>query len=187
MGGFFIFSNRSSFQFLVSLCLMNNLILHKVVKFTRSFPISQVFSLLIFYLSLLAHNFFVFSLLHDAFIVLVSDLLLDSLLWIKHHSVDALGNLLFDPEFLFPPLFVESFESFLIIKHVDCLLVGPVFYLCNEIDSPSKWRVIVFSILGRGRPFKSRKFTSGIHLNNLDNYIAKVLNLIILKKQTNNL
>ena len=84
-------------------------------------------------------------------------------------------------------LLIESLKFFFFIEHFNSLWIGPVFNFCNEVNPPCEGRVVIFSILCWSRPFKSRKFTSGIHLNNLDNYIAKGLILIILMKQTNNL
>lgn len=48
------FSQSGCFQFLISFCLMNNLVFHKFIKFTRAFSVSQLLFFLIFKFPLLA-------------------------------------------------------------------------------------------------------------------------------------
>ena len=59
---------------------MNDLVLHKLIKFPGSITISQLFLLLCLQSLLLADDFLVIELVLDSLLVLISDLLLNPLL-----------------------------------------------------------------------------------------------------------
>ena len=102
VGDVLILLNNGCLQFLVSLRLMDDLILHKLVEITR-FPISGHLSFLDVFL-LMSEDSFLVDLLFDSLLILVPHLLGDSLLRVKHESVHALGNLLFNAKLFLPPL-----------------------------------------------------------------------------------
>ena len=105
MGGLLHFSHSGSLQFFVALCLMNNLVFHKFIEFPGTFALCQLFPLLRLQPLLRSNDLLIVELVLDPLLVLVSDLLLNSLLRVKHESVDTLGHLLLYAEFLFPPLY----------------------------------------------------------------------------------
>ena len=45
----------------------------------------------------------------------------------------------------FTYLFVVLFELFLVIQHIDSLVVVPILYLCDEVDAPGQRGVVVLA------------------------------------------